>query len=130
MPKLSKADKRRKVSANEARRRKEVALARLRMMEADERVSVVRAALKDADQCSAARATRRASRRTSRSFRSTGVSRFRNSSQRISRPARIRAARSSECERRSFSGDVFTMEISVRHGGMLSKAERGMEVAW
>jgi hypothetical protein len=37
MPKLSKADRKAKVSANEARRRKEVALARLREMEADEK---------------------------------------------------------------------------------------------
>ncbi len=37
MPKLSRAYQARKVSANEARRRKEVALARLREMEADEK---------------------------------------------------------------------------------------------
>ena len=37
MPKLTKADKQAKISANEARRRKEVALARLREMEADEK---------------------------------------------------------------------------------------------
>jgi hypothetical protein len=46
MPKLSKADQRRKVSANEARRRKEVALARLREMEADEKAGkLIRAEL-------------------------------------------------------------------------------------
>jgi len=44
MPRLSKADQRRKVSANEARRRKEVALARLREMEADERAGKLIAA--------------------------------------------------------------------------------------
>ncbi len=37
MPKLSKSDQAAKISANEARRRKEVALARLREMEADEK---------------------------------------------------------------------------------------------
>jgi hypothetical protein len=37
MPNLSKADKTAKVSANEARRRKELALAELREMERDER---------------------------------------------------------------------------------------------
>jgi phage terminase Nu1 subunit (DNA packaging protein) len=37
MPKLSKADKAAKVSANEARRRKEVALATIREMEAAEK---------------------------------------------------------------------------------------------
>jgi len=37
MPTLSRKDKRAKVSQNEARRRKEVALARIREMEADER---------------------------------------------------------------------------------------------
>jgi hypothetical protein len=37
MPRLSKSDQRAKVSQNEARRRKEVALARLREMEADEK---------------------------------------------------------------------------------------------
>jgi len=45
MPKISKSDEGAKISQNEARRRKEVALARLREMETDERVSVVRAAL-------------------------------------------------------------------------------------
>jgi hypothetical protein len=39
MPKLSKRDQHAKVSQNEARRRKEVALARLREMEADERAA-------------------------------------------------------------------------------------------
>lgn len=38
MPKLSKADERAKVSANEARRRKEVALAEIREAEAAEKV--------------------------------------------------------------------------------------------
>ena len=37
MPKLSKSDQQARVSQNEARRRKEVALARLREMEADQR---------------------------------------------------------------------------------------------
>ena len=37
MPRLSKADQRAKISATEARRRKEVAPARLREMEADEK---------------------------------------------------------------------------------------------
>lgn len=50
MPKLSRADKQAKVSANEARRRKEVALARLREMEADEKAGKLVAAerVKDA----------------------------------------------------------------------------------
>ena len=39
MPKLSKADKRAKISATEARRRKEIAPARIREMEADEKAS-------------------------------------------------------------------------------------------
>ena len=37
MPHLSRSDKRAKVSLNEARRRKEIALARIREMEADEK---------------------------------------------------------------------------------------------
>jgi hypothetical protein len=50
MPKLSKRDQRHKVSATEARRRKEVALARLREMEVDERAGkLIRAeAVRDA----------------------------------------------------------------------------------
>jgi hypothetical protein len=41
MPKLSKADQQAKVSTTEARRRKEVALARLREMEAAQRAGVL-----------------------------------------------------------------------------------------
>lgn len=50
MPTLSKADQRHRVSQNDARRRKEVALARLREMEADEKAKklVPADAVKDA----------------------------------------------------------------------------------
>lgn len=41
MPKLSKADQQAKVSATEARRRKEVALARLREMDAAQRAGIL-----------------------------------------------------------------------------------------
>ena len=44
MPRLSKADQRAKISQNEARRRKEVALARLREMEADQKAGKLIAA--------------------------------------------------------------------------------------
>lgn len=49
MPNLSKADKQAKVSANEARRRKEVALARLREMEVAEKAGQLLSAQKVKD---------------------------------------------------------------------------------